>query len=443
MKRIRIITMALILVIVISASSAIAVISGKSVDAMGDIEVQESSTSSVSVGWEALKGVDGYKVYFLDENGKYKLAKKIIDSEQCSYKFENLAAGIQFKVKVAGYKEFNNKEYDGEESVPVDAYTTPKKMELKAYSGDEGVLSFKWSKNETSGGYELQYSKNKDFEKPTSQELKADKGSYKLDGLKPKDCYYSHIRSYITVGENKIYSEWSEICKTEIKDKIMMPSNIDPNKPVVALSFDDGPSYPDENGKSATNDILNTLKKYGARATFFMCGARITGSNKDYLKRELALGCEIGSHTYDHSNYGKKVTASDISKNTSVIKKACGQAPTIFRCPGGMMSKTIQNECEEEGMPIAYWSVDTEDWKSKDPKKIYKTATKYVYDGSIILMHDIYPTTAQAVKKIVPKLIEEGYQIVTVSEMLTIKNGGKAPKPGQQYIDYKTINNNT
>lgn len=443
MKKIIIITIALIFAIVISASSAIAVVNGKRVDAVGEIEMKDSTTSSVSVEWEALKGVDGYKVYSLEENGEYKLAKKIIDGEQCSYTFENLAAGTQFKVKVAGYKVFNNKEYDGEESEAVNVYTSPEQMKLKAYSDDEGILSFKWSKNETVGGYELQYSKDKEFEQKTSQELKADKGAYKLDGLTPKDCYYSRICSYIVVNDNKIYGKWSDTCKTEIKDKIVMGADIDPNKPIVALSFDDGPSYPDDKGKSATNDILNTLEKYGARATFFMCGARISGTNKEYLKRELALGCEIGSHTYDHSNYGNKVTTSDISKNTSAIKKACGAEPTIFRCPGGMMSKTIQKECEKEGMPIAYWSVDTEDWKSKDPKKIYNIATKYVYDGAIILMHDIYPTTAQAVKKIVPKLIEEGYQVVTVSEMLAVKNGGKAPMAGQQYIDYKTINNNT
>jgi peptidoglycan/xylan/chitin deacetylase (PgdA/CDA1 family) len=66
-----------------------------------------------------------------------------------------------------------------------------------------------------------------------------------------------------------------------------------------------------------------------------------------------------------------------------------------------------------------------------------------VYDGSIILMHDIYPSTAEAVKKIVPKLIDDGYQVVTVSEMVTIKNNGKEIEAGQQYIDYNTINNNT
>lgn len=442
MKQIRIITVALILAIIVSAVSAITVINGKTVDAIGDVEMKDNSTDSVSIEWEALDDVDGYKVYAEDKDGNFTLAQKITDGETCSYKFEELEAGIQLKVKVAGYKVFNKKEYDGEESAPICVYTTPEKMVLKAYSGDKGVLKFKWTEKKAQG-YELEYSKNENFEKKKTEDLKNDKISYKVKKLNPGDNYYSRIRSYIIVDSNKIYGEWSESCKTEIKDAAVLGADIDPNKPIVALSFDDGPSYPDGNGNSATNDILNVLEKYGARATFFMCGSRIASTNKNYLKRELELGCEIGNHTYDHSNYGKKVTATDISKSTKAIKNACGQAPTIFRCPGGMMSNTIQKECEKEGMPIAYWSVDTEDWKSKNPKKICSTATKYVYDGSIILMHDIYPTTAEAVKKLVPKLIKEGYQIVTVSEMLAVKNGGKAPKAGQQYIDYKTINNNT
>ena len=107
-----------------------------------------------------------------------------------------------------------------------------------------------------------------------------------------------------------------------------------------------------------------------------------------------------------------------------------------------MITSVMKEQCKKEGMPIAYWSVDTEDWKSKNPDKIYDAVNKQVYDGAIILMHDIYPSTVEAVKKIVPKLIEDGYQIVGVSEMLAVKNG-EMPTPGEQYVDYKTINNNT
>ena len=109
---------------------------------------------------------------------------------------------------------------------------------------------------------------------------------------------------------------------------------------------------------------------------------------------------------------------------------------------GGIVTPTIRKECKKEGMALAYWSVDTEDWRSKDKDKIYKNIIKYAYDGSIVLMHDIYPSTADAVEKVVPELIAKGYQIVTVSELIAAKTG-ENPKPGNQYVDYKTINNNT
>ncbi len=243
------------------------------------------------------------------------------------------------------------------------------------------------------------------------------------------------------IAENEEQTKVKE-GKEEVDEDKTKENNENKPKPMIALTFDDGPAFTNE-GANSTKRILDILEKNGAKATFFMCGERINSENSDLLKRELELGCEIGNHTYDHKHYGEKVTRDDIKKSSDAIKKGCGKAPTVFRCPGGIITKSIQAECEKQGMPIVYWSVDTEDWKSKDPQTIYKRAVSGAYDGSIILMHDIYPTTVEAVEKIVPKLIEQGYQLVTVSEMLTAKNDGKPPKPGQQYVDYKTINNNT
>jgi peptidoglycan/xylan/chitin deacetylase (PgdA/CDA1 family) len=93
-------------------------------------------------------------------------------------------------------------------------------------------------------------------------------------------------------------------------------------------------------------------------------------------------------------------------------------------------------------MPLYYWSLDTEDWKSRNADKVYDTVMKHVKDGDIILMHEIYSSTADAVAKIVPALIEQGYQLVTCEQLIAVKSGAN-PQAGQQYVNATTINNKT
>lgn len=446
-KKIKLVTSLIIVAVIIAAGVSIFIVNGKSIDCVKDTAMSASTNSSFSIGWHEVSNADGYHIYYLNgETNKYEKLADVEGSDNCTYEIAELEGGTVYTLKVSAYRFFMNKEYESESTEPIVVYSLPDKVSTKVSSVEEGVLNVSWQEQKNVIAYELEYSKNEDFSdagKCTFKKAELKKCEHIVKDLKPKDVYFVRMRSYITINNENVYGSWSDVQKVEIKDKITMGANIDPKKPIVALSFDDGPGFGDGKNKSTTMQILDVLEKYGARATFFMCGSRLSESNKAVLQREIKLGCELGNHTYDHSHYGKNVTAADISKNSNKIKKLCGQAPTMFRCPGGMMSSTIQVECKAEGMPIAYWSVDTEDWKSKDAKSVYKIATTQVYDGSIILMHDIYPSTVEAVKKIVPKLIEDGYQIVTVSEMLTIKNGGKAPKPGNQYIDYETINNKT
>lgn len=440
-KRIKILTCLIIFAVIIGACASIAVVNAKSVDAVKRVVMADNTSSSLSIEWDRVKKADGYYIYSFDEKSEeYEKLEDIKDGTVCSYELTDIESGTVYNLKVTAYKSFNNNLYESEEAQTITAYTLPDVMDIAVSSPDEGVLSIEWKDQKNAAGYELEYSKNEDFSDSVKETL-TDVG-FNVEKLTPKDIYFVRVRAFITLDEENIYGEWSKTGSIEIAEKIVMPTDIDPNKPIVALSFDDGPAYA-QDGKNSTEEILKVLEKYGARATFFMCGSRINNSNKKCLEKEIEIGCEIGNHTYDHSHYGKKVTADDIKKSSDAIKNACGQYPTIFRCPGGTMSSAIQQECKNEGMPIAYWSVDPQDWKYKNADTVYNFAINHVYDGSIILMHDIYPSTADAVKKLVPKLIEEGYQVVTVSEMLTVKNGGKAPTPGQQYVDYDTINNNT
>ncbi len=196
---------------------------------------------------------------------------------------------------------------------------------------------------------------------------------------------------------------------------------------MVALTFDDGPGY-----NKASKHILDTLEKYGAKATFFMVGRNASNLPKN-VKRKQHLGMELGNHTWSHAHYGSNVTYSDISKASDAIFDVCGQYPTAFRSPGGNTTESIKSDCKKLNMPIYYWSIDTQDWLSRDADKIYNAVMDNVGDGDIILMHEIYESTADAVKRMVPKLIKKGYQLVTCRELMYAKNG-EAPTPGKEYV---------
>lgn len=201
---------------------------------------------------------------------------------------------------------------------------------------------------------------------------------------------------------------------------------IDPSKPMIALTFDDGP------WASSTNRILDVLEANNAHATFFVLGSRI-GSEPETLLREYSLGCEIGSHSFSHrafSTLKKSTIRKELSKTNKLLKKIIGVKASLVRPPYGEHTKSIIKSIKS---PAVLWNVDTEDWKSKNKKKILKKVVGKVKDGDIIIMHDIYETTADAVEKLVPKLISEGYQLVTISELLAAK--GIEEKPGKIYYN--------
>lgn len=442
-KKIKVMALSLILIIAVSAISAVCVIQGQAISDVENVNMIKNDDSSFTLDWKRVHKAAGYRVYLYNEDKKeYQKLLDITDGNTHSYKFDNLDNAVVHKLKISAYRIYNRKEYESNLSNQVIAYSMPSQVNCEAVSSAANTLSIYWDKLTNAAGYEIEYSKNENFKDSQIKSIDNEKDLILyVENLKPGDVYYARARAYINVDSQKIYGEWGKTSSVKIRDKILTVSDLDPNKPMVALSFDDGPAF-DYDGENSTARILKVLEKNGARATFFMVADRVNNETASLLKKELKIGCELGNHTISHSHYGSDVTASDISKASNRIKKYCGSAPTVFRCPGGKITKTIENECKKESMPLAYWSVDTEDWKSKDAKKIYKNIMNGVYDGAIILMHDIYPSTAEAVEKVVPALIKKGYQIVTVSELITAKTG-KPPKAGQQYVDAVTINNDT
>ncbi|MBR6513344.1 MAG: polysaccharide deacetylase family protein [Clostridia bacterium] len=197
---------------------------------------------------------------------------------------------------------------------------------------------------------------------------------------------------------------------------------IDPNKPMVAITYDDGPR------PKSTNRILDCLEKYGAVATFFELGY-LAKAYPDCIRREVAIGCEVANHSWDHPNLATLSgggVANQINSTNDTIFNICGVKPKLLRPPYGSYNQTVRNNA---GLPLIIWSIDTLDWKYRDASYVTSVVKNQVTDGSVILMHSIYDSTAAATEAIVPWLISQGYQLVTVSELaeargIELQNGG-------------------
>lgn len=194
---------------------------------------------------------------------------------------------------------------------------------------------------------------------------------------------------------------------------------------MVALTFDDGP------GKD-TDRLLEALKKYNARATFFMLG----NNAKNYdsvIKKMKDMNCELGNHSTTHAQLTKlsaEAIKKEIQTTSEYIKNAAGVGPTVMRPPYGAVNATVK---QNVGLPMILWSVDTLDWKTKStPKTVESIMT--AKDGDIILLHDIHTTSVDAAIEAIPKLIEKGFQLVTVSEMAEAK--GQKLELGVKYFSF-------
>lgn len=186
---------------------------------------------------------------------------------------------------------------------------------------------------------------------------------------------------------------------------------IDPNQPMVALTFDDGPT------PRYTTAILDCLKEHQASATFFVLGSR-ADDYPEILQRMVLEGNEIGNHTFSHkqlTTLSKERIEEEISATQESIHNVTNQYPKIIRPPYGSKNNAVI-QCSQ-GKKLVTWTIDTQDWRYRDAQKIVNEVVKQVKDGDIILMHDLYATTAEAAIILIPQLQEMGYQLVTVSEL--------------------------
>ena len=195
------------------------------------------------------------------------------------------------------------------------------------------------------------------------------------------------------------------------------------NRKVVALTFDDGPN------PATTNQVLDTLSKYGIKATFFVLGKNVSG-NEEILKRMKADGHVIGNHSWSHpvlSKLSLDEAKKQITDTEDALTKVLSSSSKLMRPPYGAITDDIRN-----GLDLSFimWDVDSLDWKNKNEASILTEIQREVKNGSIILMHDIHAETVHALPKVIDYLKGQGYDFVTVPDLLNSRL-----KPHQLYFD--------
>ncbi len=218
-------------------------------------------------------------------------------------------------------------------------------------------------------------------------------------------------------GTGELTEEERQTQETEAAGKVASGGRyIDPNAPMVALTFDDGPYAP------VGNRIMDCAELYGGRVTFYVVGERVN-NYKSESQRMHNNGHEIGNHTQNHK-YLQKLGALEIRQQVEACNQAIaaitGEAPKTVRLPGGGKNSTVLANISQ---PIVLWDVDTLDWKTRNAASSIQTVLSQVKDGSVILMHELYDASGDAAVAIIPQLVKRGYQLVTVSELAQFRGG--------------------
>ncbi|GAA4607602.1 hypothetical protein GCM10023195_29030 [Actinoallomurus liliacearum] len=194
----------------------------------------------------------------------------------------------------------------------------------------------------------------------------------------------------------------------------------------IALTFDDGPG-------PYTAKLLNMLAARHVKVTFFLIGGNIRG-REALVRRELAEGHVVGDHTWSHpslSSLSDGAIRSQLTRTLGEIRRASGHGTVLMRPPYGATDRQVAAVARRMGMAQILWSVDTNDWLDRNSAIVTHRAVSWAHPGDIILMHDIHPTTVNAVPKILAGLSRRGFTFVTVPELF----GARSLKPGETYFD--------
>lgn len=226
---------------------------------------------------------------------------------------------------------------------------------------------------------------------------------------------YEKHKAYIHLNDPNIPSYYAQ------QSLSVNQQTIDPNKKMIALTFDDGP-HPEN-----TKKIMDALESYGGRSTFFMLGKNVK-QYPDLVKEVHQRGHEVANHSWDHSfriaaslsnPMNKQEVSDELYDTNDEIYKTIGFEPTLFRPPFGAINTTLRETCE---MPMVLWDVDSRDWESHNPTSIHNIIVDGVKQGNqVILLHDIHKESVDGLISTLKDLHKEGYQFVTVSTLLQYK----------------------
>ena len=190
----------------------------------------------------------------------------------------------------------------------------------------------------------------------------------------------------------------------------------------IALTFDDGPHA------GTTDVLLDGLRERGAHGTFFLIGKEIAG-HEELVRRMQAEGHQVGNHTWSHVRLSSSADiAAEVGETDALLQELLGEGVYWLRPPYGLAAAEAGSAI---GVPMVKWSVDPRDWESRNTDRVVQAVLSAVQPNGIVLLHDIYPTSVDAALRIIDILQGEGYQFVTVEELLAAN--GVTPEPGILY----------
>jgi len=230
------------------------------------------------------------------------------------------------------------------------------------------------------------------------------------------------------VPENIRDMDWIRLLKYVPRPEppVETTPNIDPSRPMIAITFDDGPSR-------YTLHILDTLVENNSSATFFAVGSRVY-KYPQIVERIHNQGSEVAGHSWNHARL-TELSDDEIRKQilqTHVaIEDIVVSVPSFFRAPFGVYNEAVTRVAGELGFSLIQWSVDPRDWETRNADAIFNAIYERVRDGDIVVLHDLLSATADAMERLIPSLIARGFQLVTVSELMYHR--GIEMKAGEVY----------